>query len=140
MTGQSEAYRKLDREWRTTCRVLLGDEIGELDEYSKWLSGLNDPLFVRPSSVSGKPVVLSNGAYCESGKAVRMDDIDFTRKFEPLSINDMKDIDSLLSAVRGKLGRSVRQLLCLQVSKDFGLQERCLLPMDAPVREHIRHK
>ena len=100
MAAPTETYRHLDREWRTLCRMLLGGEIGGLDEYSEWLSGLNDPLFTRKSSLSGAQVVFSNGEYCASSSAVSMGEVDFTRKFEPLSINDMKDIDSLVGAVQ----------------------------------------
>ncbi len=100
MAAQTETYRHLDREWRTLCRMLLGGEVGGLDEYSEWLSGLNDPLFTRKSSISGKQVVFSNGEYCSGSKAIQMEEADFMKKFEPLSINDMKDIDSLLGAVQ----------------------------------------
>ena len=100
MAAPSETYCHLDKEWRTLCRMLLGGEVGGLDEYSQWLSGLNDPLFTRRSSLSGKQVVFSNGEYCASSGAISMDEADFSKKFEPLSINDMKDIDSLVSAVQ----------------------------------------
>ena len=100
MAAMTETYRHLDKEWRTLCRMLLGGEVGGLDEYSEWLSGLDDPLFTRKSSLSGKPVVFSNGEYCQGSQAISMDEVDFSKKFEPLSINDMKDIDSLVSAVQ----------------------------------------
>jgi len=80
--------------------MILGGEVGGLDEYSEWLSGLNDPLFVRNSSLSGKRVVFSNGEYCKGSRAMSMDETDFMKKSEPLSINDMKDMDSLLAAVQ----------------------------------------
>jgi hypothetical protein len=100
MAAISETYRHLDKEWRTLCRMVLGGEVGGLDEYSGWLSGLNDPLSTRASSLSGKQVVFSNGEYCEGANTASMDEVDFSKKFEPLSINDMKDIDSLVSAVQ----------------------------------------
>ena len=97
---ESETYRELDRQWRATCRAVLGGEIGPLDEYSKWLSGLNDPLAIRKSSSSGKPVVMTSENYCGGARVQDMSETDFMRKFEPLSINEIKDIDSLTSAVR----------------------------------------
>ena len=100
MAAQTETYRHLDKEWRTLCRMILGGEVGALDEYSNWLSGLDDPLFTRKSSMSGNPVVFSNGEYCASSRAVSMDEVDFSKNFEPISINSMKDIDSLVSAVQ----------------------------------------
>ncbi len=100
MAAPTETYRHLDKEWRTLCRMILGGEVGGLGEYSEWLSGLNDPLFTRASSLSGKPAVFSNGEYCEGSRAIRMDEADFMKKSEPISINDMKDIDSLVFAVQ----------------------------------------
>jgi len=100
MAAQTETYRHLDKEWRTLCRMILGGEVGGLDEYSEWLSGLDAPLFTRKSSISGKQVVFSNGEYCEGSQAISMDEVDFSKNFEPISINDMKDIDSLVSAVQ----------------------------------------
>jgi len=97
--AQSETCHELDRQWRTACRIILGGEIGALDDYPEWLSGLNDPLFTRNSSLSGRRVVFSNGEYCKGSRAISMEEADFMKKFEPLSINDMKDMDSLLAAV-----------------------------------------
>ena len=99
MEKPSETQSHLDREWRATCRILLGGEIGGLDEYSEWLSGLNDPLFVRKSS-SGKDVVMTSAHYCDDARVQDMAKIDFMQNFEPLSINDIKDIDSLIESVQ----------------------------------------
>ena len=93
MPFRSEAYAELDKEWKSTCRAVLGGEVGELGEFSEYLSGLNDPL----NSRNG--VVMTSQNYCEGAKVSDMAKIDFMRKFEPLSINDMKDIDSLIEAV-----------------------------------------
>ena len=96
---ESETYRELDRQWRATCRAVLGGEIGPLDEYSEWLSGLNDPLAIRKSSSSGKPVVMTGENYCKGARVLDLSEANFMQKFEPLSINEIKDIDSLLEAV-----------------------------------------
>ncbi|MCL6089033.1 MAG: hypothetical protein M1530_02610, partial [Candidatus Marsarchaeota archaeon] len=97
---QTQAYRELDRQWRSTCRTVLGGEIGALDDFSDWLSGLNDPLALRSSSASGKQVVMTSENYCKAGRVQDLSEAAFMKKFEPLSINEMKDMDSLLSAVR----------------------------------------
>jgi len=83
MAAPSETYRHLDKEWRTLCRMLLGGEVGGLGEYSEWLSGLNDTLFTRKSSMSGQQVVFSNGEYCSSSNAVSMDEVDFAKSSSP---------------------------------------------------------
>ena len=96
---ESEAYRELDKQWRSVCRTILGGEVGPLDDYGGWLSGLNDPLTIRKTP-SGQSVVMTSDSYCKGATVQDMANADFMKKFEPLSINDMKDIDSLLSAVR----------------------------------------
>jgi hypothetical protein len=48
----SEIYRKLDKRFKSTCRILLGDEVGELSEYSKWLYEGNGPRLVQKSSLT----------------------------------------------------------------------------------------
>ena len=100
MAAQTETYRELDRQWKATCRTVLGGEIGALDDFSEWLSGLNDPLVLRKSSSSGQPVVMTSENYCKESRTLDLSEADFMKKFEPLSINEIKDIDSLLSAVR----------------------------------------
>ncbi|VVB57570.1 Uncharacterised protein [uncultured archaeon] len=84
--------------WKSTCRAVLGGEIGELDEYSQYLSGLNDPLIVRQSA-NGRPVVMTSEHYPPDAPVEDMEKIDFSAKFEPLDLNDIKDIDSLRAAV-----------------------------------------
>ncbi len=100
MAAPTETYRELDRQWKATCRTVLGGEIGALDDFSEWLSGLNDPLITRKSSSSGKPVVMTGENYCKEARILDLSEANFMEKFEPLSINEIKDIDSLLSAVR----------------------------------------
>ncbi len=91
-------YAHLDKEWKSTCRAVLGGEIGRLDDFSEYLSGMNDPLFVR-RTLSGQSAVMTSGSYGKGAKVQDMQSVDFMKKFEPLSINEIKDIDSLLSAV-----------------------------------------
>jgi hypothetical protein len=99
MANRSPAYAVLDKEWRSACRIVLGGDIGELDEYTEWLSGLNDPLFIRKSPL-GKEVVMTSEHYCQDARVEDMEKADFMKRFEPVSINDIKDIDSLLAAVQ----------------------------------------
>ena len=99
----SETYVQLNKEWKATCRIVLGGEVGELDEYAEWLSSLNDKFFTRKSSLSGKEVVFGSDAYCKGAKIISFDEADFTKKFTPLSINEIKDIDSVLSAIQERV-------------------------------------
>ncbi|VVB58633.1 Uncharacterised protein [Candidatus Anstonella stagnisolia] len=93
-------YSQLDKCWKSTCRVLFGKEIGELKPFQKWLS-LNTPALAHaPSSLTGKEITYSIEDYCAGSKRASLDEIWKLKKFPPISINEIKDIDSLLSAVQ----------------------------------------
>lgn len=94
----SEAYAMLDKKWRQTCSLVFGGDIGELKEYKEWLSERADRVFTSKSAISGKDVTYANGNYCEGAEWLSFDEIEFGKKFAPLSINDIKDIDSLIEA------------------------------------------
>ena len=94
----SETLHELDKRWRSTCSLIFGSDVGGLDVYKEWLSERSDRVFTGKSSASGKDVSYANGEYCKGSKLVSFDEIDFGRKFHSLSINDIKDIDSLVSA------------------------------------------
>ncbi|VVB58515.1 Uncharacterised protein [Candidatus Anstonella stagnisolia] len=102
MAGNSPVYEELNRKWKSTCRVLLGEEIGELSEYREYLCelGYSEPLIHRKSSVSGKEITYATPHYCKGAKWVGLSEVDFQKKFEALSINEVKDIDSIVSAVQ----------------------------------------
>jgi hypothetical protein len=99
MNEKNEAYLELNKKWKGICKALLGDEIGELSEYEKWLYSGNGPRKVRKSSVSGKDVTFANQPYREGSKWMGLEEVDFEKKYAPLKINNIKDIDSLLQAV-----------------------------------------
>ena len=94
-----EPQAALEKAWASTCKVLFGEEAGSLPQYEKWLAELVDPTVVRKSSISGKEVIYSTANYSESAKSINLDEVDFNRKYPPLSINQIKDIDSIASAI-----------------------------------------
>ncbi|HQT44748.1 MAG TPA: hypothetical protein PLO51_02125 [Candidatus Micrarchaeota archaeon] len=61
---ESATYLELDKQWKSACRTILGGEVGPLDDYREWLSGLNDPLAIRKTP-SGQSVVMTSGSYCK---------------------------------------------------------------------------
>jgi hypothetical protein len=95
----SQIYNILNKEWKSTCRLVFGSEIGELAEYRDWLVELNDKRFVKKSSLSGIETVFANNGIGDDVKYICMSELDFNKKFEPLSINEIKDIDSIISAL-----------------------------------------
>ncbi len=105
MPVQSPAYLELNKKWKATCKILFGQEIGELSEYREYLTelGYSDPLIHRKSSISGKEITFATTDYCQKAKWMGLSEIDFQKKFEPLSINEVKDIDSVVSAVQERI-------------------------------------
>ncbi len=90
----------IELEWRSTCKILFGREVGALSKYVKWLAEQNEPIAVKKSSISGKMVSYFLPQYCEGAKFASYDELSLLPKFAPLSINDIKDIDSLFASVR----------------------------------------
>jgi hypothetical protein len=97
------AYNELNKRWKSTCRILLGGEVGELSEYSKWLYEGNGPRMVQKSGVSGKDVVFASSNYSKNAQWISFDEADLNKKYEPLSINGIKDVDSILQAVSDRV-------------------------------------
>jgi hypothetical protein len=100
MCPASATYSELDKRWRQVCSLLFGGEVGGLDDYKEWLSERTDPVFSSKSALSGREISYANGEYCKGAAWVSFDEIDFGKKFPPLSINDVKDIDSVIGAVQ----------------------------------------
>jgi len=95
----SGIYDTLNKQWKSTCRVVLTQEIGELLEYEEWLREDIEPIKRVKSSISGKEI-LAVGEYPKDAKFVSFDEVEQAKKFEPLSINDIKDIDSIAQAMK----------------------------------------
>ncbi len=96
----SETLDVLDKRWRNCCKVLFKADIGPLQEYLPWLEGLIESNTIRKSTVSGKEVAYAIKGYHPKSKWVSFDEIDYGAKAEPLNIGDIKDLDSLISAVK----------------------------------------
>lgn len=92
----------LQKRWDSTCRVLFGEEVGELASFCEWLLKYTLPLTHRRSSVSGKEVTYAIHQYEEGSKWVDYSEIEFGKKAKQLSVNDIKDIDSLFSSVQAE--------------------------------------
>ena len=97
--ASSQIYQSLDKRWRASCRLLLGAEVGSLDEYSGWLARDYEPLSLHKSSASGKDVPFVSPFYASGSKRISFDEVDFGKKFSPLTLNEMKDIDSIAQAL-----------------------------------------
>ena len=101
--SETGGYAELNRKWGVTCKVVFGEELGELDDYGEWLQESTRPVFRRKSSVSDKTVSFVLPYYDDRARVASLNEMDFNRKFAPLSINEVKDIDSLLGAVSERI-------------------------------------
>jgi hypothetical protein len=95
----SECLPVLEKKWRSVSRVIFKQDIGPLSDYIPWLTRFNLPMKYRKSSVCGSEIAYAISEYSENSKWVGLEEIDFNKKFEPLSLNEIKDIDSLLSSL-----------------------------------------
>ncbi|MFA6214754.1 MAG: hypothetical protein WC717_05765, partial [Candidatus Micrarchaeia archaeon] len=89
---------KLDSSWRSACRIVLGREIGPLAKYRGWLGENLPGKARRKSHVSGNGVSVAFDAFPPKARFVSSDELQLNKGYG-VSINDMKDIDSLLSAL-----------------------------------------
>jgi hypothetical protein len=80
--------------------VLLGEETCPLSDASGWLREMQEKLLVEKSAASGKQVVFSMPDYSPRARFISFEEADFGKKFQPLSLNEMKDIDSVAQAVQ----------------------------------------
>ncbi|HQT45287.1 MAG TPA: hypothetical protein PLO51_04865, partial [Candidatus Micrarchaeota archaeon] len=86
--------------WKQTCKVIFGEEVGELAEFAPYLREYHYmPLTIGKSSVSGKEVCMGTDRYCKGAKLISQDEIGFGSQPSALGINEIKDIDSLIGAV-----------------------------------------
>lgn len=98
MNMKPELYAELDKAWKTTCRILLGEEIGELKEYEDWLREYTPAVEKRKSHISGRDVHVLIDDYDNYARFVSLDEVK-EKAVEPLTINEIKDIDSIIEAV-----------------------------------------
>ncbi|HQT44477.1 MAG TPA: hypothetical protein PLO51_00710, partial [Candidatus Micrarchaeota archaeon] len=81
-------------------KTLLGQDVGELSRFDAWLGEFQEPLVFKKSSLSGKDVAYSIPYYPESSKRISLDEVNFGKKPAKIAIDDIKDMDSLLDAVK----------------------------------------
>jgi DNA-directed RNA polymerase subunit H (RpoH/RPB5) len=102
----SQTYNILNKAWKSTCKVLLGEEIGDISEYNDYVSKYLEPIITRKSAVSGKDVAVFSHNFCKDAKFISHDEADeYNKKLRTmkLDINEIKDIDSILQALSDKI-------------------------------------
>lgn len=89
--------------WKAACRVILRREIGDIGDYAAYLKKYVGPVRgSRRSGISGKPVATADDDYGFDARYVSNSERDayFRANSAPFPIGDIKDIDSLLLALR----------------------------------------
>ena len=94
----------INQAWKETCRVVLGGEIGELQDYEKYLLRYVEPTQTQKSFISAKSVSLAYAPFAKSARFISYDELGLYEKYlsgpgRKLAINSIKDIDSILSAM-----------------------------------------
>ncbi|MFA5105765.1 MAG: hypothetical protein WC506_02275 [Candidatus Micrarchaeia archaeon] len=92
----------LDRQWHAACKLVFGREIGSLANYKKWLCTYSEPTMRVESGTGGGSVTMGNANYPPGARFEPLSAMHFSGRGEALSINDIKDIDSIARAASEK--------------------------------------
>ena len=106
MASAPPAYEEVNKRWKATCRVLLGCEVGELSAFEPYLTRYVERIFEKKSFLSGKPAYVSLPNFCAGARFISNDEEGKYNENPPgaaLSINKIKDVDSIVEALGGRL-------------------------------------
>ncbi len=93
----------IEAAFSSTYKTLFGQAPRlRMDELAPFLLRNQPAMQRRKSHLSGREVAISGAAYPDSALFVSQDEIDFVAKPAPLNVNEIKDLDSLLSALSGR--------------------------------------
>ena len=112
----------MNEAFNSVCRILFREELGSPDEFAPLLKRYTEPVKQANSILSGKEVYYSE-PYCKGAKFISLDEVG-QLKPEPLSPNEIKDIDSLLNAVQERFHYSGNKIL--GHSQDVQEGENCV--------------
>lgn len=112
----------VDETFRTVCRIVLQSEIGQFEEFEELLKRYVGPLKESKSIISGEPVYYSE-PYSKEAKFISLDESNKIG-FEPLKIDEIKDIDSLFTAVQERFHYAGNKIL--GTSQDVEKGENCV--------------
>ncbi len=94
----SEPLETLNKQWKSTCRIIFGREVGEMQRYEEWLCEGLEPVNSEKSILSGKET-FAVGGYEKGSQFISLDEIDQSKNNSALDLNSIKDIDSILNAI-----------------------------------------
>jgi len=100
-------YEKLNRAWKEATVVIFKKELsGELEDYKNWLMEYAPKPAKRKLYISNESVYVMPPHYCKDARYIGLNEMDFKKKFEPLNINEIKDIDGIVNAVKERFAYS----------------------------------
>ncbi|MFH1520816.1 MAG: hypothetical protein ABID61_04170 [Candidatus Micrarchaeota archaeon] len=128
---------ELDNSWKKTCKVLLGEDIGDLIEYEGYLKKYTDPIEKRKSILSGRDVTISSHRISKNVPVIGHEEmIEYEKKTFtfPFNVNEIKDIDSILETIKEKVCYAGNTILgnsrnvidshrCVNTSYAYGCQD-----------------
>ncbi|MDD5337747.1 MAG: hypothetical protein PHS02_04660 [Candidatus ainarchaeum sp.] len=88
----------LNTAWKKTCTVLLGSDIGGLEQYKDYLGRYVEHSHLRKSG-EGKEIAV-DGRICAQARVADYSDLADGKQDTQLNINEIKDIDSLIGAAK----------------------------------------
>lgn len=97
------AYAEINKKWLATCRIVFGEELGELDSCLPWMSERYSPRLERKSAIDGRSVLFADIAYPEDASCVAFEQVDFFKKYLPLPANSAASTSSILAAISDRI-------------------------------------
>ncbi len=98
---QDFLYNELNKAWKTTCKVLFKEEIGELKDYESWLrEGIDYKRYLKRVETEEGEGTITPSYY--KGKFVKFEKAKSMLNVPALTINEIKDIDSIREAISEK--------------------------------------
>ena len=93
-------YSKLNSAWKQTIKVVLGKDVGDIEPYEEYLQDMMFQGYTNIDKNTRKIMRTTEPYYCKGSKFIPLSSVDFNKTFEPLDINEVKDIDSIAEALR----------------------------------------
>lgn len=92
----------INEAWKRTCRVLFGRDVGNMERYEAYLKAYVGPVrTVRRSCLSGAAITTGDDDFMGNARFISNEEREeyLLKNSAPFSINDIKDTDSLISAI-----------------------------------------
>ncbi len=97
----SEPEQTLESRWKSTCKTVLGEEIGSLRQHLGSISLHTNPIIMKKSSISGKPVSYLLDFYAKDSKWISLDEINYDSRPEKIDLSGAKSLESIAKLTNG---------------------------------------